>query len=158
MPTTQQAPMEQVQRTRDGLGLLISYAAIIRAWVPADDAEAGFDWFDQRPESGKPVEIPSKTDASSSSIGTEATENTTPGKTAAEKCLAKRIGLSFSRTTLERMNPPTTTSCLGKSLAQGSVTGALHQLSAPCSPRRPRSPTPVRALTVHDTPGAKAIF
>ena len=30
----------------------------IREWIPDDDAEPGFDLFDQRPESGKPVEIP----------------------------------------------------------------------------------------------------
>ena len=30
----------------------------IREWIPDDDAEQEFDLFDQRPESGKPVEIP----------------------------------------------------------------------------------------------------
>ncbi len=30
----------------------------IREWIPDDDAEPGFDLFDQRTESGKPVEIP----------------------------------------------------------------------------------------------------
>jgi hypothetical protein len=30
----------------------------IREWIPADEGEAGFDLFDQRPDSGKPVEIP----------------------------------------------------------------------------------------------------
>ena len=30
----------------------------IREWIPDDDAELGFDLFDQRPASGKPVEIP----------------------------------------------------------------------------------------------------
>ena len=30
----------------------------IRQWIPDDDAEQEFDLFDQRPESGKPVEIP----------------------------------------------------------------------------------------------------
>ena len=30
----------------------------IREWIPDDDGEPSFDLFDQRPESGKPVEIP----------------------------------------------------------------------------------------------------
>ena len=30
----------------------------IREWIPDDDAEPSFDLFDQRPASGKPVEIP----------------------------------------------------------------------------------------------------
>ena len=30
----------------------------IREWIPDDDAEPSFDFFDQRPASGKPVEIP----------------------------------------------------------------------------------------------------
>ena len=30
----------------------------IREWIPDDDAEQEFNLFDQRPESGKPVEIP----------------------------------------------------------------------------------------------------
>ncbi len=30
----------------------------IREWIPDDDAEQSFDLFDQRPASGKPVEIP----------------------------------------------------------------------------------------------------
>jgi len=30
----------------------------IREWIPDDDAEQAFDLFDQRPMSGKPVEIP----------------------------------------------------------------------------------------------------
>jgi len=30
----------------------------IREWIPDDDAEPGFDLFDQRRASGKPVEIP----------------------------------------------------------------------------------------------------
>jgi hypothetical protein len=29
----------------------------IRDWIPADDSERGADLFDQRPDSGKPVEI-----------------------------------------------------------------------------------------------------
>jgi hypothetical protein len=29
----------------------------IREWIPDDDAEPSFDCFDQRPDSGKPVEI-----------------------------------------------------------------------------------------------------
>ena len=29
----------------------------IREWIPDDDAEPSFDFFDQRPDSGKPVEI-----------------------------------------------------------------------------------------------------
>ena len=29
----------------------------IREWIPDDDAEPGGDLFDQRPDSGKPVEI-----------------------------------------------------------------------------------------------------
>ena len=29
----------------------------IREWIPDDDAEPGGDLFDQRPESGKPVEL-----------------------------------------------------------------------------------------------------
>jgi hypothetical protein len=30
----------------------------IREWIPIDDGEPSFDLFDQRPDSGKPVEIP----------------------------------------------------------------------------------------------------
>ncbi len=30
----------------------------IREWIPDDDEEPSFDFFDQRPDSGKPVEIP----------------------------------------------------------------------------------------------------
>ena len=30
----------------------------IREWIPADDGEPSFDLFDQRVESGEPVEIP----------------------------------------------------------------------------------------------------
>ena len=30
----------------------------IREWIPADESEPSFDLFDQRPDSGKPVEIP----------------------------------------------------------------------------------------------------
>ncbi len=30
----------------------------IREWIPDDDAEREIDLFDQRPDSGKPVEIP----------------------------------------------------------------------------------------------------
>jgi hypothetical protein len=30
----------------------------IREWIPDDDAEPGFDLFDQRTESGRPVGIP----------------------------------------------------------------------------------------------------
>jgi len=29
----------------------------IREWIPDDDAEPSFDLFDQRPDSGKPLEI-----------------------------------------------------------------------------------------------------
>ena len=29
----------------------------IREWIPDDDAEPSFEFFDQRPDSGKPVEI-----------------------------------------------------------------------------------------------------
>jgi len=30
----------------------------IREWIPDDDGQADFEWFDQRPDSRKPVEIP----------------------------------------------------------------------------------------------------
>ena len=30
----------------------------IREWIPDDDAEPGFDLFDQRPAAGRPIEIP----------------------------------------------------------------------------------------------------
>ena len=39
----------------ESLGLLCQG---IREWIPDDDAEPRFDLFDQRPDSGKPVEIP----------------------------------------------------------------------------------------------------
>ncbi len=32
--------------------------AAIREWIPDDDAEPSFDFFDQRPDSDKPDEIP----------------------------------------------------------------------------------------------------
>ena len=56
----------------------------IREWIPDDDAEPSFDFFDQRPASGKPVEIPAKTVPSSFSIPTEATEIAAPENTAAK--------------------------------------------------------------------------
>ena len=61
----------------------------IREWIPDDDAEPSGDLFDQRPDSGKPVEIPREDGSTSSSIPTEATESTAPEKTAAEKMLGK---------------------------------------------------------------------
>ena len=57
----------------------------IREWIPADDGELSFDLFDQRPASGKPVEIPSETATSSSSAAIEATERTTPEKNRCQK-------------------------------------------------------------------------
>jgi hypothetical protein len=61
----------------------------IREWIPSDDAEPCADLFDQRTESGNPVELRRKTAPSSSAIPTEATERTARERSAARKMLGK---------------------------------------------------------------------
>ena len=69
-------------------------------------------------------------------------------KAAAGKCLAQRIGASFSRTTLERMNTAATTFCPTRSPVRSSVASAFHHLSAPRSPHTPSHPSPFRPFPV----------
>jgi len=57
----------------------------IREWIPSDDAEPCADLFDQRTESGNPVELRRKTAPSSSAIPTEATESAAPENPLPEK-------------------------------------------------------------------------
>ena len=61
-------------------------------------------------------------------------------KAAAEKCLAQRIGASFSRTTPERMNTTTTASRPRKSGSRSSTGSLLHPFSTPRSPHTPSLP------------------
>jgi hypothetical protein len=61
----------------------------IREWISDDDAEPGFDLFDQRPDSGKPVEIPSKAVPSRPRFGLRPRRTPRQKKTAAKKMLGK---------------------------------------------------------------------
>ena len=61
----------------------------IREWIPDDDGEPSFDLFDQRPESGKPVEIPREDGTILVLDPPEATESTAPEKNRCRKMLGK---------------------------------------------------------------------
>jgi hypothetical protein len=76
---------------------------------------------------------------------------TNPQKPAAGNSLTQRSGRPCLLPPLRRMNLATTESHPWKSGVRSSTGSLLHPLSTP------RSPTPIRVLTVHGAAGAKAI-
>ena len=119
--------------------------------LPTDDGEPSPGLFDQRTESGRPVEIPLE-DGSLLVLDSDCGHGSAPHQSPLPKqCLAKRRGCSCSKTTLERMNLATTESHPRKSGSRSSTGSLLHPFSTP------HSPTPVRVLAVRGAAGAKVI-
>ena len=117
----------------------------IRESIPDGDAEPSFDLFDQRPASGKPVEIPRE---NGTILVLVLDSDCGPGEHRVRKTRCRKnawhsgLDRHAPKHSYVRMKISATASSCQKSPLRISVTSALHALSAPCSPRPPHSPKP----------------